>query len=105
MTQASPSDWIGRCETVVDQLDLALAERVRVTLGGAALSQNDPLPLLWQWAFFQNPVGINGLGADGHPLRGGFLPVAENRNRMWAVGRIVFHQPLRVGVNASRTSI
>jgi len=104
MTHASPTDWIGRSETVADRLDPALAERVRVTLGGAPLTQNDPLPHLWQWAFFQNPVGMDGLGVDGHPQRGGFLPVAENRNRMWAGGRVVFHQPLRVGVNASRTS-
>ena len=56
MTHASPTDWIGRSETVADRLDPALAERVRVTLGGAPLTQNDPLPHLWQWAFFQNPV-------------------------------------------------
>ena len=104
MTQTDPQQWVGRTETVNDRLDPGLVERVTATLGGPALAQNDALPPLWHWAFFQNPVGMDGIGADGHPQRGGFLPVAHNRNRMWAGGRVHFLRPLRVGVNASRTS-
>ncbi|WP_245798053.1 FAS1-like dehydratase domain-containing protein [Chromohalobacter japonicus] len=44
------------------------------------------------------------LGGDGHPARGGFLPPAEGRNRMWAGGRLDFLQPLRVDVPAARHS-
>jgi len=104
MSHTDPQAWVGRTETVHDRMDPTLVERVTATLGGPELGQNDPLPPLWQWAFFQKPVGMAGIGPDGHPERGGFLPVAENRNRMWAGGRIDFVRPLRVGVNASRTS-
>lgn len=104
MSHTDPQTWVGRSETVTDRLDPTLVERVTATLGGPALGHNDALPPLWHWAFFQNPVGMSGIGRDGHPERGGFLPVAENRNRMWAGGRIDFVRPLRVGVNASRTS-
>jgi itaconyl-CoA hydratase/mesaconyl-C4 CoA hydratase len=44
------------------------------------------------------------LGGDGHPARGGFLPPADNRNRMWAGGRVEFIQPLKVGADAHRLS-
>lgn len=104
MSHTDPQAWVGRTETVHDCMDPALVERVTATLGGSQLGHNDLLPALWQWAFFQNPVGMSGVGRDGHPERGGFLPVAENRNRMWAGGRIEFVRPLRVGVHASRTS-
>jgi len=44
------------------------------------------------------------LGTDGHPARGAFLPPADNRNRMWAGGRVEFLAPLRVGMDAEKTS-
>src|SRR5690606_26165969 len=44
------------------------------------------------------------LGRDGHPSRGGFLPPLGERNRMWAGGRVRFHEPLRVGSPAERRS-
>jgi itaconyl-CoA hydratase/mesaconyl-C4 CoA hydratase len=47
---------------------------------------------------------MDGLGTDGHPSRGGFLPPAHDRNRMWAGGRVEFRQPLKVGVPAERAS-
>ena len=62
------------------------------------------MPPLWQWAFFISAVGQDGLGTDGHPSRGGFLPPAHDRNRMWAGGRVEFVRPLRVGVPAERVS-
>lgn len=53
---------------------------------------------------FRTAEDAEALGEDGHPARGGFLPPAEGRNRMWAGGRLTFHQPLRVGETASRHS-
>ncbi|MCK9512392.1 MAG: itaconyl-CoA hydratase [Pigmentiphaga sp.] len=99
---ADPAAWIGRTETVADRLDGSLAERVAVTLEVAAPAAGDALPALWHWAFFQNPLPAAGLGADGHPARGGFLPPAEGRNRMWAGGEVEFRQPLRVAAPAER---
>ncbi len=101
-SQQDPAAWIGRTERVADALDPALAERIAATLAQAAPVANAPLPPLWHWAFFQNPLPPAQLGADGHPARGGFLPPADGRNRMWAGGVVEFHRPLRVAVQAER---
>lgn len=104
MTASDPSAWIGHTETVADRLDPSHTQRIAATLGEPHPGEGADLPWLWQWAFFMNPVGVEALGPDGHPERGGFLPEAAGRNRMWAGGRLSFHQPLKVGVEASRTS-
>ncbi|MGN6579805.1 MAG: FAS1-like dehydratase domain-containing protein [Bordetella sp.] len=105
MNQSDPAAWIGRGETMADELDETAVGRVTATLGGPGLKAGDPLPPLWQWAFFISAVSIDGVGPDGHPARGGFLPPAGNdRNRMWAGGRVEFTAPLRVGVPAERRS-
>lgn len=104
MTEAALSAWIGRTEEVHDQLSRNLVMRIAATLGEATPAHGEALPPLWHWAFFQEPVSEDGLGADGHPARGGFLPPAENRNRMWAGGRVEFLKSLRVGFEASRVS-
>lgn len=104
MTDAALSAWIGRSEEVHDQLSRNLVMRVAATLGEETPAHGEALPPLWHWAFFQNPVAESGLGEDGHPARGGFLPPADNRNRMWAGGKIEFIQGLRVGGDATRVS-
>jgi itaconyl-CoA hydratase/mesaconyl-C4 CoA hydratase len=104
MTSPNPADWMGRSESFADNLDIGHAARIAATLGEPAPAVGDALPALWQWAFFIKPVGAEGIGADGHPSRGGFLPPANDRNRMWAGGRVTFHAPLRVGVPAERQS-
>lgn len=104
MSESALSAWIGRSEEVHDHLSLTLLQRIAATLGEPAPQAGDALPPLWQWCFFQPAVAEAGLGDDGHPARGGFLPPADNRNRMWAGGRIEFHQPLRAGADAKRIS-
>lgn len=105
MNQPDPAAWIGRDETMADALDVTAVGRVTATLGGPVLKIGDPLPPLWQWAFFISAVPLDGVGPDGHPARGGFLPPAGNdRNRMWAGGRVEFKTSLRVGVPAERRS-
>lgn len=104
MSSSDPTAWIGRGERVDDALDPSHAAHIAATLGAAAPLAGQALPPLWHWAFFINATGMEGLGTDGHPARGGFLPPAQDRNRMWAGGRIDFKQPLRVGVAAQRVS-
>lgn len=104
MTDVALSAWIGRSEEVHDQLSRNLVMRIAATLGEETPAHGEALPPLWHWAFFQNPVAESGLGDDGHPARGGFLPPADNRNRMWAGGKIEFIQALRVGGDATRVS-
>jgi len=104
MTPSAPETWIGRSETVHDCISHNLVKRIAATLSEPAPAPGDPLPELWHWAFFQDAVEHSGLGGDGHPARGGFLPPADNRNRMWAGGRLEFIHPLRVDAQVSRRS-
>ncbi|MHB1369629.1 MAG: HTD2 family dehydratase [Pseudomonadaceae bacterium] len=98
------SAWIGRTEEVHDQLSRNLLMRIAATLGEKTPAHGEALPPLWQWCFFQEPVFESGLGEDGHPARGGFLPPAADRNRMWAGGRVEFLRPLEAGGEARRVS-
>ncbi|WPC06232.1 transposase [Pseudomonas benzenivorans] len=104
MNQPAFSAWIGRTEEARDQLSLNLVKRIAATLSEQVPAYGKPLPPLWHWAFFQEPVEECGLGLDGHPARGGFLPPADNRNRMWAGGRVEFIAPLKVGFEARKIS-
>ncbi len=63
-----------------------------------------PLPRLWHWAAFPDFVPQSGLGRDGHPKLGGFLPALPFPRRMWAGGRLVFHGGLRIGERLHRRS-
>jgi itaconyl-CoA hydratase/mesaconyl-C4 CoA hydratase len=104
MSDSAFSAWIGRTEEAHDQLSRNLLKRIAATFGEPTPADGEALPPLWQWCFFQEPVAESGLGGDGHPARGGFLPPADNRNRMWAGGRLEFHEPLRAGGEAGRVS-
>jgi itaconyl-CoA hydratase/mesaconyl-C4 CoA hydratase len=104
---ASPTDysaWLGRTEEVRDHLSHTLVKRIAATFGEPTPADGEALPPLWQWCFFQQAVFESLLGGDGHPARGGFLPPADNRNRMWAGGRVEFIAPLKVGADAHRLS-
>lgn len=62
------------------------------------------LPPLAHWLYFLPDTPTVTLGPDGHPTRGGLLPPIAAPRRMWAGSRIAFHQPLRIGELATRTS-
>ncbi|NYT38521.1 itaconyl-CoA hydratase [Allopusillimonas soli] len=104
MTTQDLGAWIGRQETIHDNLDAGHTEKVALTLDEPAPGPGQELPLLWQWAYFIRGVPYAEIGGDGHPKRGGFLPPADDRNRMWAGGRLTFLQPLRVGSPAVKQS-
>ncbi|MBE7158186.1 MAG: MaoC family dehydratase N-terminal domain-containing protein [Rhodospirillales bacterium] len=98
--------WIGRQETLHDRVT-----RFPVAALSATLDRDDPepsagapLPPLWHWLYFLPTARQSILGPDGHPARGGFLPPVPLPRRMWAGGRFVFHQPLRVDQDITRTS-
>lgn len=104
MSKLDLSAWVGRTEESRDQISHNLVKRIAATLGEHPPNLGDALPHLWHWAFFQEPLTAPGLGEDGHPARGGFLPPAENRNRMWAGSRLTFNHPLRVSAQVNRVS-
>lgn len=99
------SQWLGKQETCTEWISPSHVKKIALSLSGFDVPQEgEALPYLWQWALFIDPLSLNELGADGHPKRGGFLPPADNRNRMWAGGRLQFMQPLIVGKEGTRVS-
>lgn len=98
-------DWIGRSQSVTDVLEPARSNALDVALGGEGLLvAGDPLPMLHHWLYFWDVKPPAGLGADGHPAKGGFLPPVPLPRRMWAGGRLTFHRPLLLGAKARKTS-
>lgn len=104
MAEQDRQSWVGRTESCDDNIDPGHIEKMAITLGAGIPEAGDVLPNLWHWGLFVKPVAYEGLGVDGHPVTGGFLPPAQNRNRMWAGGRVRFLNPLLVGTPATRKS-
>jgi 3-methylfumaryl-CoA hydratase len=97
--------WVGRTEVVEDDLSPSQAASVAAMLDrdGLPLRSGDPLPMLWHWFHFLPRAPQARLDVDGHPQRGGFLPPIPLPRRMFAGSRVTRHQPLRIGMPATRT--
>ena len=77
-------EYVGRAETRSDQVWPNLLRDLAATLG---TGHSAALPPLWHWMLFQEWAPPDGLGPDGHPRRGGFLPPLHDLpRRMWAGG-------------------
>ncbi len=98
--------WEGRSEMHEDILTQAPARALAATLdhAGTGPVQGDELPPLWHWLYFLPRAPQRELGEDGHPRLGGFLPPVPLPRRMWAGGRLRWHEPLRLGEAARRVS-
>lgn len=88
--------WVGRVEEAEDSITPRQARGMAATLASGpcepgAFRPGDPLPPLWHWMAFAPIAPMDGLGPDGHPARGGFLPPVPLERRMWAGGRVTFH--------------
>jgi len=104
---ADLKSWIGRTETVDDDLSVWSARAVAAMLDDAKLAPDDggPLPPLWQWFYFLGLTLQSRLSEDGHPERGGFMPPVALPRRMFAGARMQFHRPLAVGRPATREGV
>ena len=94
---------VERCSEIVSP---ALVNRLAATLDEAApdYGEGDRLPPLWHWIFFIKPAPRSGLGRDGHPQRGDFLPPVTLPRRLFAGMRMDFLHPLEIGAEAERES-
>ena len=98
--------WVGRTD---ERRDVIVTERCVALQAafhhpGTMLSAGDPLPPLWHWLYFWDIAPRSGLGRDGHPALGGFLPPVGPARRMWAGSRVSFPGALRLGETATRVS-
>lgn len=98
--------WIGREETRCDIITPELTRRFCATLAldCTVPASGEPAPRLIHFCLAQPAVRADGLGADGHPRKGGFLPPVDLPRRMWAGGSVRFSGELRVGEEVLRTS-
>ena len=104
--EAPIADWIGRTECARDRITAERARALQATLDRVQplLQEGDPLPPLWHWLYFWTIVPRSGLGRDGHPALGGFLPPVGTARRMWAGSRVRFPGDLALGDWAERRS-
>ena len=98
--------WIGKTETVSDQVAPIPAAALAATLDldVPPPKSGDPLPPLWHWLYFLYIHRHSELGPEGHAVKGRFLPPVPLPRRMWAGGRLEFRQPLRISGTYTRTS-
>jgi 3-methylfumaryl-CoA hydratase len=94
--------YVERTETRTDTISADMLHRMAATLGVPVPEQ---VPPGWHWTLFQDWAAPGGLGPDGHPRRGGFLPpVHDLPRRMWAGGEVRLLAPLHPGDAVTRTS-
>ena len=98
--------WIGRSETVRDQIGATPVRALNATLDHPSMpvETGSALPPLWHWLYFLPLHRQSEIGADGHAKRGGFLPPVPLPRRMWAGSQFEFRFPVRVGDAVERTS-
>lgn len=98
--------WVGRKEERTERVAPSAVASLAATLDmEVSPPVGQPLPPGWQWLFFNPVVRRTGLGADGHPQRGGFLPPIELPRRMWAGSRVRYLADLLVDATATRRSL
>ena len=94
--------WLEKQEVVKDDITAFPLKAMAATLDRS--EAGDVVPPLWHWLYFLPISPLEEAGPDGHPKRGAFLPPVPLPRRMWAGGRLTFHEPLKVGERAVRTS-
>lgn len=101
MSEVNLQEWVGRQKRVTDFISAAHANKIAYSVNAPVPAEGGELPHLWHWAYFIEAVPLDEVGGDGHPARGSFLPPADNRNRMWAGGRLNFVRSLVIGKEAT----
>jgi 3-methylfumaryl-CoA hydratase len=99
---------LGREMRLTDHIDPWRARALHATmdLPGDGPTEGDALPHFWHWIYFLDARPARALGRDGHPATGedGFIPYFGLPRRMWAGGRLRFHQPLPIGAKVEKRS-
>lgn len=97
--------WVGKQETLKDDISLFPAQALAAALDNEVLPQKeDDLPPFWEWMYFLPTPKASATGADGHPAKGGFLPPVPLPRRMWAAGEASYINALKIGQPATRVS-
>jgi 3-methylfumaryl-CoA hydratase len=99
-------EWIGRTETVEDEITIERARAFTATISGdlSVPKKGDPAPLAFHWCLAPRLSTLADADLDGHPKRGDFLPPVAMPRRMWAGGELELLAPLRIGDTVRRQS-
>ena len=98
--------WIGRERTVEDIITPRLAQSLDAVFDRESSPvSGSPAPVGIHWCLAPDIVPMSGLGPDGHPARGGFLPPVPFPRRMWAGGELVFSGSFLVGDTVAKRSV
>lgn len=105
MDIAHLQEWIGAQHSATDLITPRLANGLAAVLDEeCALAESAPAPAGIHWCLAPDIAPMSGLGPDGHPARGGFLPPVPLPRRMWAGGELAFTGEFRVGDRVTRSS-
>lgn len=97
--------WIGTTRESRDVISPRLANSLAAVLDEApTLKEGDAPPAGIHWCLSPDIAPMSGLGPDGHPARGDFLPPVPLPRRMWAGGELAFSGEFRVGDEVTRRS-
>jgi 3-methylfumaryl-CoA hydratase len=98
--------WIGRVEECEDVITIQLARRLYACIDYEAppLFPQERAPLLIHWCLAPAAPKTSELGIDGHAPPGGFIPPVPLPRRMWAAGKLKFHNELLIGDEVLRRS-
>jgi 3-methylfumaryl-CoA hydratase len=107
-TPVDLSTWVGRTERRRDTIAAASLAGLLALLdrrdGMDTAVPGAPIAPLAHWLYFLAQAPQSEIAADGHPMRGGFLPPVPLPRRMWAGGRLRFKRAIRVGQEMERRS-
>jgi 3-methylfumaryl-CoA hydratase len=96
-------DWVGNQETRTE-----LIHQQSLNGFAALMDQDVPtsaiVPPGGHWMYFLPTDKQSRLAQDGHAFKGDFLPPIDLPRRMWAGGRLTFHNQLKAGDTAEKTS-
>lgn len=98
--------WIGKSENATDCVTPVPARAMKATLDhqDISVSPGDRLPPMWHILYFLPVCKQSELSDNGHSKTGNFMPPVPLPRRMYAGGRMIFHQHLRVGDKIARES-
>jgi 3-methylfumaryl-CoA hydratase len=98
MAAMSYRDAVGRTRRRTEWIDPLPIRRMEDLLDLPREESNGVVPVPWHWIYcFSESVPNRRVGADGHPLRGDFLPPIDLPRRMFAGCEIRSHADLKTG--------
>ncbi|WP_119305156.1 FAS1-like dehydratase domain-containing protein [Dongia deserti] len=105
MGASALQEWIGRTTEAEDVVTPRLVASFHATFAPhLAPSDGSTAPLGIHWCLAPETVEAVGLGPDGHPARGSFLPPVPLPRRMSAGGELTLIAPLHVNDRVQRRS-